>query len=34
VKINSLEPSRSTPIFDGNRMYFRTDKNLYCIGRP
>ena len=32
IAINTLEPFRSTPIFDGKRMYVRTLKNLYCIG--
>ena len=29
---NALEPTRSTPVFDGRRMFMRTDKHLYCIG--
>lgn len=29
----TLETSRSCPIFDGSRMYVRTLKNLYCIGK-
>jgi len=32
LAINSLDPVRSTPIIDGNRIYFRTLKKLYCIG--
>ncbi len=31
--VNVLEPFRSTPIFVGNRMYVRTLKSLYCIGK-
>ena len=30
---NRLEPARSTPVFAGSRMYLRTLKNLYCIGK-
>lgn len=33
VATNTLEPSRSTPIFVGNRMIVRTLKTLYCIGK-
>jgi outer membrane protein assembly factor BamB len=29
---NTLEPFRSTPVFEGNRMYVRGQKHLYCIG--
>lgn len=29
---NRLEPFRSSPVFDGTRMYLRTLKHLYCIG--
>jgi len=29
---NKLEPFRSSLVFDGKRMYVRTEKNLYCIG--
>ena len=32
VARNTLEPFRSTPVFEGRRMYVRTQKNLYCIG--
>ena len=28
---NRLEPFRSSPVFDGTRMYIRTRKHLYCI---
>jgi hypothetical protein len=30
---NELEPFRSCPVFDGNRMYVRTLSGLYCIGK-
>ncbi len=33
VRTNALEPTRSTPVFADGRMFFRTDANLYCIGR-
>jgi outer membrane protein assembly factor BamB len=29
---NKLEPFRSSLVFDGKRVYIRTEKNLYCIG--
>jgi outer membrane protein assembly factor BamB len=29
---NKLEPFRSSLVFDGRRVYVRTEKNLYCIG--
>jgi outer membrane protein assembly factor BamB len=29
---NKLEPFRSSLVFDGKRVYVRTEKNLYCIG--
>lgn len=29
---NRLEPFRATPVFDGNRIYIRTLKRLYCLG--
>jgi outer membrane protein assembly factor BamB len=32
VAQNMLESLRSCPTFDGNRMYVRTFKHLYCIG--
>ena len=32
VSRNTLETFRSTPIFEGRRMYVRTQKNLWCIG--
>lgn len=32
ISINELEPTRSTPIFDGQRIYFRTDDHLYSLG--
>lgn len=34
VKVNALEPTRSTPIFDEGRIYFRTDSHLFCLGLP
>jgi hypothetical protein len=34
VARNELEPFRSTPVFAGDRMYVRTLKALYCIGKP
>ena len=33
VAVNELEPFRSTPVFEGSRMYIRTLKHLYCIGK-
>jgi len=30
---NSLEPFRSSLVFEGNRMYVRTTKGLWCVGR-
>jgi outer membrane protein assembly factor BamB len=33
VASNKLEPFRSTPVFAGSRMYVRTLKHLYCIGK-
>lgn len=32
ISSNTLEGYRSTPIFDGSRMYVRGMKNLYCVG--
>ena len=29
---NTLEPFRSTPVFQGKRMYVRAREHLYCIG--
>jgi outer membrane protein assembly factor BamB len=29
---NKLEPFRSSLVFEGTRVYVRTEKNLYCIG--
>ena len=29
---NKLEPFRSSLVFDGKRVYVRTEKHLYCIG--
>ncbi|MFO0865363.1 MAG: PQQ-binding-like beta-propeller repeat protein [Gemmataceae bacterium] len=29
---NQLETFRSSPTFEGRRMYVRTQKNLWCIG--
>jgi outer membrane protein assembly factor BamB len=29
---NTLEPFRSSPVFEGDKMYVRTAKNMYCIG--
>jgi outer membrane protein assembly factor BamB len=29
---NTLETFRSSPVFEGKRMYVRTQKHLYCIG--
>ena len=31
VKRNQMEGFRSTPVFDGKRMYVRARNNLYCI---
>jgi len=33
VARNKLEPFRATPVFRGTRMFVRTLKHLYCIGR-
>ena len=33
VARNFLEPYRSTPVFQGARMYLRCMKNLYCLGK-
>jgi len=30
---NKLEPFRSTPVFQGTRMYVRGLKHMYCIGK-
>ena len=30
---NTLETFRSTPVFEGRRMYVRTLKHLWCIGK-
>lgn len=32
VAHNTLEAFRSSPVFEGKRMYVRTVKNLWCIG--
>ncbi len=32
VATNSLEAFRSTPVFEGKRIYVRGSENLYCIG--
>ena len=29
---NKLEPFRSSMVFEGKRLYVRTEKNLFCIG--
>jgi outer membrane protein assembly factor BamB len=33
VRVNSLEPFRSTPVFENGRMYLRCHKVMYCIGK-
>jgi len=33
VATNKLEYGRATPVFQGKRMYVRTWKHLYCIGK-
>lgn len=33
VARNTIEGYRSTPVFDGDRMYVRTFSHLYCIGK-
>jgi hypothetical protein len=33
VARNSLETFRSSPVFEGERMFVRTTKGLWCIGR-
>ena len=32
VARNTIEGYRSSPVFDGDRMYVRTFRHLYCIG--
>ena len=32
VAKNTLEPFRSTPVFQGKRLYIRAKEHLYCIG--
>ena len=32
VARNMLEPFRGSPVFDGKRVYIRTQKAMYCIG--
>lgn len=32
IRVNTLEPFRSTPLFVSDRIYIRGFKNLYCIG--
>lgn len=34
VAKNPLEGMRACPVFDGNRLYLRGAKNLYCISEP
>jgi outer membrane protein assembly factor BamB len=34
VGANPLEPYRSSPVFDGRRMYIRARRHLYCIAAP
>jgi len=31
---NALEGTRSCPVFEGSRMYFRSSNNIYCIAAP
>jgi hypothetical protein len=33
VARNQLEGYGSCPVFSGQRMYLRTNKHLYCIGK-
>ena len=33
VSRNQLEPFRSSPVFDGTRLYIRTLGGVYCIGK-
>jgi hypothetical protein len=33
VAFNSLEKYRACPVFSGTRMYIRSMKHLWCIGR-
>lgn len=33
VATNEIEGFRSTPVFEGTRMYVRGLEHLYCIGR-
>lgn len=33
VARNTIEPFRSSPVFIGKRLYLRTLKHLYCIGK-
>ena len=32
IQENTLETSRTTPVFEGDRIYWRTHKHMYCIG--
>lgn len=33
VAENTLETFRSSPVFEGKRLYIRAEKHLYCIGK-
>lgn len=33
VARNTLEPFRSSPVFEGSRMYIRALRHMYCIGK-
>lgn len=33
VAKNTLEGFRSNPVFEGQRVYLRGRKNLWCIGK-
>ncbi|MCZ7644103.1 MAG: PQQ-like beta-propeller repeat protein [Planctomycetota bacterium] len=32
VSRNDLEPTKATPVFEGNKIYLRGKSNLYCLG--
>ncbi len=34
VARNALEPYRCSPVFDGKRIYIRSQKNMWCLSAP
>ncbi len=34
IGVNPLEPTRSTPVFRADNIFFRTDSHLFCLGQP